>query len=72
MSEVRLYTTQPGGSQQTVLVAFYERYREEKGTTDIPEMEAIRFGEYLLAHLEQFQTELKDYGTDPPPPASVV
>jgi hypothetical protein len=29
-------------------------------------MEAIRFGDYLLAHLEQFQTELKDYGTDPP------
>lgn len=61
MDKVRVYTRQPGGPHSTVLVAFYERFRKEKGSLEIPEMEAIRFGEYLLAHLEEFQAELKDY-----------
>jgi hypothetical protein len=61
MAEVRVYTRQPGGPQQTVLVAFYERYRKEKGSKEFPELEAILFGDYLLTHLEEFQTELKDY-----------
>ena len=70
MADVKVYHRQPAGPHRTVLVAFYERYREEKGSVAIPEMEAILFAEYLLAHMEEFQAELKAYTAfkwpDPP------
>jgi len=55
------YTVQPGPPQRTVIVAFYERYRKEKGSVPIPQIEATFFAEYLVEHLEQFQEELKFY-----------
>ena len=55
------YTVQPGPPQRTVVVAYYERYRKEKGSAPIPQLEATFFAEYLLEHLEEFQTELKLY-----------
>lgn len=54
-------TQQPGGPQRTILIAFYERYREEMGSAELPETEAIQFGEYLLTHLEEFLTEVERY-----------
>jgi hypothetical protein len=74
MDEVinRAYTIQPGPPQRTVVVAYYERYRKEKGSVPIPQLEATFFAEYLLEHLEEFQAELKLYMstvatlTDPP------
>ena len=63
MNEVinRVYTVQPGPPQRTVVVAYYERYRKEKGSVPVPELEAMFFAEYLLEHLEEFQAELKIY-----------
>ena len=63
MDEVinRVYTVQPGPPQRTVVVAYYERYRKEKGSVPVPELEAMFFAEYLLEHLEEFQAELKLY-----------
>jgi hypothetical protein len=56
---IRVYTVQPGGLRQTVLVAFYERYREEKGTIPIPQLEAVKFAEYLLDNIKAFNGELE-------------
>jgi hypothetical protein len=63
MDESRSYsfTIQPGPPQRTVVVAYYERYRKEKGSVPIPELEATFFAEYLLEHLEEVQGELKLY-----------
>jgi hypothetical protein len=74
MDEVKnwAFTIQPGPPQRTVVVAYYERYREEKGSVPVPQVEATFFAEYLLEHLEEFQAELKLYMstlatlTDPP------
>lgn len=67
----RAFTIQPGGPKRTAVVVYYERYRKEKGSVPVPELEATFFAEYLLEHLEEFQAELKDYmaipwGPDPP------
>jgi hypothetical protein len=51
----RVYTRQPGPPQRTVLVAYCERYRKEKGAKPFPELEATFFAEYLLEHLEEFE-----------------
>jgi len=56
----RAYTVQPGPPQRTIVVAYYERYRQEKGSVPIHQLEATFFAEYLLEHLEEFQAELKD------------
>jgi hypothetical protein len=71
---VRLYTEQPGPPQRTVLVAYYERYRGEKGSVPIPQLEATFFAEYLLEHLEEFQAERKDYMAvpSPDPPSDAI
>jgi hypothetical protein len=74
MDEVKnwAFTIQPGPRQRTVVVAYYERYRKEKGSVPIHQVEATFFAEYLLEHLEEFQAELKIYmaahaaRTDPP------
>ena len=64
------YTVQPGPPQRTVVVKYYERYRKEKGSVPIPQLEATFFAEYLLEHLEEFQAEIKLYmgipWSDPP------
>jgi hypothetical protein len=68
------YTVQPGPPQRTVIVAFYERYRKEKGSVPTPQIEATFFAEYLVEHLEQFQEELKVYmvaGSTEPPEADL-
>ena len=65
----RAFTIQPGPPQRTVVVVYYERYRTEKGSVPVPELEATFFAEYLLEHLEEFQAELRDYmavWADPP------
>ena len=66
------YTVQPGPPQRTVIVAFYERYRKEKGSVPIPQVEATLFAEYLVEHLEEFQEELRLYMAmrQPDPPNS--
>jgi hypothetical protein len=57
----RSFTIQPtGGPMRTAVVVYYERYRQEKGSVPVPQLEATFFAEYLLAHLEEFQAELKD------------
>ena len=67
------YTVQPGPPQRTVVVAYYERYRKEKGSVPIPQLEATFFAEYLLEHLEEFQAELKLYmGARSEPPKDVI
>jgi hypothetical protein len=60
MDETKVFTylVQPGPPERTVIVAFYERYRKEKGSVPIPQVEATLFAEYLVQHLEQFQAEL--------------
>jgi hypothetical protein len=69
MADIRVYLDGDGTAQGTVLAAFYQHYREEKGSVAIPAMEAFLFANYLLAHLDEFQAELKDYAAiwpDPP------
>jgi hypothetical protein len=61
----RAYTIQPGPPQRTIVVAYYERYRQEKGSVPVPQVEATYFAEYLLEHLEEFQAELKVYMSIP-------
>jgi hypothetical protein len=72
----RAFTLQPsGGPKRTAVVAYYERYRREKGSVPIPELEATFFAEYLLEHLEKFQAELKDVFMAmpwPDPPAGAI
>ena len=71
----RAYTIQPGSPQRTIVVAYYERYRKEKDSVPIPQLEATFFAEYLLEHLEEFQAELKVYMSvpwpDPPKDAGI-
>lgn len=59
MSDVKFYDEQ-GSARMTALIAYYERYREQKGSTDQPQMEAVRFAEFLLDRLDEFQEELRE------------
>jgi len=69
------FTIQPtGGPIRTAVCVYYERYRREKGSVPIHQLEATFFAEYLLEHLEEFQAELKDYMAIPwpDPPAGAI
>jgi hypothetical protein len=59
--KVFAYTVQPGPPERTIIVSFYERYRKEKDSLPIPQLEATFFAEYLVKHLEEYQTELSQY-----------
>lgn len=48
-------------AHRMIVAAFYERYRHEQGSADLPETEAILFADYLLDHLEEFYDELEEY-----------
>ena len=74
MADIKVYLDGDGTPEGTVLANYYQRYQQEKGTYDHAGMEAIRFAEYLLEHLEEFQAELKDYMATrwPDPPAEAI
>ena len=63
MSNVKVYDVQLGGPKQAVLVAWYERFREQLGPlrSGASHLDVILFAEYLLEHLADFQAELADY-----------
>ena len=67
MADIKVYLDGDGTSEGTVLANYYQRYQQEKGTTDHSGMEAIRFAKYLLEHLGEFQAELKDIEWPDPP-----
>ena len=54
---MRFYDDQ-GDPITTVIIGFYERYREERGSDDMPEMEAVRFAQYLIEHIDELESEL--------------
>ena len=74
MHYLRVYD-RPGTPLRTAMVYFYEqRFVQEKGECDIPQMEAVRFAEYLLEHLADFQAELAIIGKgweDMPEPPTI-
>jgi len=47
MADIRVYLDGDGTAQGTVLAAFYQHYREEKGSVAIPAMEAFSVRQLL-------------------------
>ena len=57
---VRVYTMQGNDPKRTIMISFYERFIDTKGgpRMELSPLDAVEFGEYLLANLADFQAEL--------------